>query len=120
MTVSDSHLPFVEHIVEWGEKIPTLIGNRSYDQFVSDVAVHLAVWKCIEVVGEAAGRILQLAPDLVNRHPALPLKQAYGMRNRLTHGYKEIDLFILWNTARDFVPVMVSEARALLDSAARP
>lgn len=38
------------------------------------------------------------------------------MRNRLTHGYNDVDLLILWNTARDFVPAMVAAASCLIEA----
>lgn len=114
MAAEEAYLEFIEHIVEWGDRIPSLIGDRTYDQFVEDAAIHLAVWKCVEVIGEAAGRALQIEPGLARHHEALALRQAYAMRNRLTHGYADVDLFILWNTARDFVPALVDAARELL------
>lgn len=107
-------IEFCRHIVEWGEKIPLIIGARGYDEFVADHACYLAVWKCIEVVGEASANILKLDAHYADRHPDLPLRRAYAMRNQLTHGYGSVDLGILWTTAIRFVPPMVEEARAIL------
>lgn len=103
-----------QHIVEWGDRIPTFIGTMSYDDFVKDDMAHLAVWKCVEVLGEASFRILKLDDSFDGRHPRLQLRDAYSMRNRLTHGYSDVDLLILWNTIHNFIPAMVDEARAIL------
>lgn len=103
-----------QHIVEWGERIPIFIGKMSYDEFANDEMAHLAVWKCVEVLGEASFRILKLDPSLDQRYPRLQLRDAYSMRNRLTHGYSDVDLLILWNTVATFVPSMVVEARTIL------
>lgn len=105
---------FVEHIVQWGERVDWLIRERTYVEFVSDLPLQLAVWKCIEVLGEAAFRALKSEPDLAERFPGLQLRNAYAMRNKLTYGYTEVDLLILWNTAVNFVPVMTDAARAAL------
>jgi uncharacterized protein with HEPN domain len=105
---------FCAHIVEWGERIPTFVGSKSYAEFAGDELTYLAVWKCVEVLGEAASRILKIDPALAERHPDLQLKRAYGMRNRLTHGYSDVDLAILWSTIHDFVPPMVAAAKAIL------
>jgi uncharacterized protein with HEPN domain len=42
------------------------------------------------------------------------------MRNRLTHGYSNVDLVILWGTVGSFVPAMVEAARAILADVSKP
>jgi len=107
-------------IVEWGERIPVLIAGKTMDEFAADELTYLAVWKCVEVLGEASGRILQLDTSYGERYPQLHLRSAYAMRNRLTHGYTDVDTGILWVTCREFVPQMVEAARAILcDAEAR-
>lgn len=101
-------------IVEWGERIPIILGGKSFDAFVADQACHLAIWKCVEVLGEASSNILKLDAGYADRYAGLPLRQAYAMRNQLTHGYGAVDLAILWTTATRFVPPMVDEAKAIL------
>lgn len=104
---------FCRHIAVWGDRIPALIGDRNFEQFQVDQACHLAVWKCVEVLGEASAKILKLDGDFADRYRDLPLKRAYAMRNQLTHGYGSVDLGILWTTATLFVP-MVEQAKAVL------
>jgi uncharacterized protein with HEPN domain len=101
-------------IVEGGERIPVILNDRTFDAFAQDQVCHLAIWKCVEVLGEASANILKLETDYAARFPRLPLRQAYAMRNQLTHGYATVDLSILWTTATQFVPPMVEEARAIL------
>lgn len=107
------------HIVEWGDRIPGFIKDMTYEEFERDELTHLAVWKCVEVVGEASAWILRLGDGFETRYPQLPLRQAYAMRNQLTHGYSTIDLGILWTTVQDFIPPMVEEARSILANSGR-
>lgn len=109
---SRSSQELLDDIVQWGERIPTLVHGMTFDEFSRDYRSHLAVWKCIEVVGEASGRLLrsQLSIDAAT---ARKLRLAYEMRNRLTHGYPGIDLHVLWTTARISVPELVDATRAL-------
>lgn len=100
-------------IVEWGERIPHIVGSMDFDQFEANQTVYLAVWKCVEVLGEAASKILKIDPEFATRHPNLQLKQAYAMRNQLTHGYGEVDLRILWQTIHNFTPSMVAAAKEI-------
>ncbi|MDF3064035.1 MAG: hypothetical protein K0S06_4144 [Microvirga sp.] len=70
--------------------------------------------KCIEVIGEAASRLLQEFPDVLTRHPDLELAAARAMRNRLSHGYFDIDPRVLWDTITVDVPRIVEAARRAL------
>ena len=49
----------------------------------------------IEIIGEAATR---LPVHLRNAHPEIAWGPIIGMRNRLVHGYYDVDLDILWVT----------------------
>lgn len=107
-------LEFCQHIVDWGERIPAYIGQMGFEEFARDGRTHLAVWKCVEVIGEASSRILKLDPALATQFPELQLRSAYAMRNRLTHDYSDVDLTILWTTINDFIPPMIEAARRIL------
>jgi uncharacterized protein with HEPN domain len=102
------------HIVSWGDRVFAIVDGMTFDDFVSDEVAHLAAWKCVEVLGEAASNILKLDPRREQEFPGLQLKSAYGMRNRLAHDYSNVDLVILWNTIRNFVPTMVETARTIV------
>ena len=52
-------------------------------------ASQLSVVKSIEIIGEAASRIDQ---EIRQQHSAIPWQDIVGMRNRLVHGYFDIDL----------------------------
>ncbi|MBA3449272.1 MAG: DUF86 domain-containing protein [Pseudaminobacter sp.] len=117
--VGQQFLQYCRHIVQWGDRIPGFIKDMTYEQFVSDEITHLAVWKCVEVLGEASFRMMRLYADFEIRYPQLPLRQAYAMRNQLTHGYSTIDLGILWTTVQNFIPPMVEEARSILANSDR-
>lgn len=45
-------------------------------------------------------------PEFVAKHPEIPWWQIRGMRNRMAHGYFEIDLNIVWDTVRISLPVL--------------
>jgi uncharacterized protein with HEPN domain len=55
----------------------------------------LAILKCIEIVGEASAAI---SAETIARYPEIPWRQLRGMRNRLVHGYYEVDLDVVWDT----------------------
>lgn len=57
-------------------------------------------------IGEAANNIMQLAPEIEQRNPALwqHLRGAYDMRIKLTHGYRSVNDRVVWNTVIRYLP----------------
>jgi uncharacterized protein with HEPN domain len=53
----------------------------------------LSLIRLVEVIGEAAGRVSTKIKDV---YPQIPWKEIVGTRNRLIHGYDEIDYDVLW------------------------
>ena len=51
--------------------------------------------RLIEIIGEAAARV---PADFQSAHDQIPWPQIVAMRNRLVHGYDEVDLDVLWDT----------------------
>jgi uncharacterized protein with HEPN domain len=101
-------------IVRWGEKLGRYAEIAAQDDFLHhDMAVDAAT-KCIEVIGEAAGRILQRSPELTTRYPELQLREAYLTRNQLSHGYFTSDAELIWQMARGEVPKLVAAAKQVL------
>ncbi len=107
------------HIVTWGERIPVFIGDMDFEAFAKDEITYLAVWKCVEVLGEASAKILRLDEALDAAYPHLMLRSARSMRNQLTHGYTSVDIGILWRTVHAFVPEMVKAARSIVEEAGK-
>jgi uncharacterized protein with HEPN domain len=91
-----------------------LIGEYMRDwsvgQFVSDsLEAHKtrdSIIKNMIDIGEAANNIMQMAPEIELRNPALwqHLRGAYDMRIKLTHGYRSVNERVVWNTATDYLP----------------
>ena len=108
----------LDDIVCWGERIPTLLDKLKFEEFERDYRTHLAVWKSVEVIGEASGRLLQAGLEL-DKSSLRQFRLAYEMRNRLTHGYPGIDLQVLWNTAHLSVPALIEAARSLQQAVPR-
>ncbi|MBU4272748.1 MAG: DUF86 domain-containing protein [Planctomycetes bacterium] len=60
-----------------------------------DRQLALALLKSIEIIGEASAAI---SAETTSRYPEIPWRQIRGMRNRLVHGYYEVDLNVVWDT----------------------
>lgn len=101
-------------IVEWSERLARHVEDATAEGFLRDARLQDAVRRCVEAIGEAAGRLRTLDPGLQQRHPDLDLARAYAARNWIAHGYAVVDYGVVWNAATQSVPEMAAAARALL------
>lgn len=67
----------------------------------------------IVIIGEAATKLANDEAQFVSRHPEVPWKAMRGMRNRIAHGYFEINLDTVWDTVQTALPQLVSQLRAI-------
>lgn len=65
-----------------------------------------AVIRNLEVLGEAAEKLRRRFPEFVARHPEIPWRPAYGMRNVLSHGYFKVDLEVIWHIIKADLPAL--------------
>ena len=74
--------------------------------FLDDKRTQQAVILNLLTLGEAAAHIARLYPEFSDKHPQLPWKQMRGMRNRMAHGYFDINLDIVWETIFNDLPAL--------------
>jgi uncharacterized protein with HEPN domain len=91
---------YVDHMIEAVRLIDSYLENVSYDTFRSDRKTQQAVIFNLLVIGEAATKIGNEYAEWARKHPEIPWRSMRGMRNRLAHGYFEIDLKIVWETVQ--------------------
>ena len=101
-------------IVLWGEKLDRYVSEMPLDVFIENEMAVDASMKCIEVLGEASSAILRKAPEFESRYPELALRKASQARNRLSHGYFDVNQERVWQTARSSVRELVAAAKKVL------
>ena len=82
-------------------------------EFLQDTKLQDSVVRRLEIIGEAASRV---PADFRERHPTLPWRDMIDMRNRLIHGYDDVDMDLVWDTVQRHVPHLVSRLEAMLSS----
>ena len=85
--------------------------GMSFDDFVLDRRTQLSVLKSVEIVGEAAA---QVSEDVTHANPDIPWREIVGMRNRLVHGYFDIDLPLVWDTVHQDIPDLIDRLEPLV------
>lgn len=74
--------------------------------FLTDLKTQRAVVMCLMIVGEAASRIVAEHPDFAEANGSVPWRSIRGMRNRIAHGYFDIDLHVVWQTVAELPPLI--------------
>jgi uncharacterized protein with HEPN domain len=82
------------------EAIEMATGQRRED-LDTDRKLCLSLVHLLETIGEAAKGV---SPEYRHEHPDLPWKKIAGMRDRLVHGYFEVNLDIVWRTVTEDLP----------------
>ena len=86
---------YVEHMLDAIKLVRSYVDGMSKDDFVADKKTQQAVILNIIVIGEAATQTADECPDFTAANPDIPWKQMRGMRNRMAHGYFEINLDVV-------------------------
>ena len=89
----------------------------SLDAFLDLREKQDAVIRALEVMGEAARRLSQEARDAI---PDIPWRRLTGMRNILIHQYDNVDLNLVYDTVKEFLPPLIQRLRMILEKEQRP
>jgi uncharacterized protein with HEPN domain len=97
-------------MIEAAEAVATFVSGRSRADVDTDNMLLFAVVRAVEIMGEAASKVSSETRAAV---PAVPWAQIAAMRNRLIHAYFDIDHDILWRTAIEEVPLLLTMLRTM-------
>jgi uncharacterized protein with HEPN domain len=109
--MSNEFLDYVEDILDAMDKAQILLEGVSYDQFEADFRINFAVVRALEIIGEAAKR---LPMSLRQQYPKIPWKGMAGMRDRIIHGYDNVDLEVVWDVVKQDIPKIKPQIRQIL------
>ena len=105
-------LDFVEDILDAMEKVELLGEGISYEQFETDFRINFAVIRALEIIGEASKRL----PESIRANYAeIPWKGMAGMRDRIIHGYDDVDYQIVWGVVKKDIPEIKPRIQTILD-----
>jgi uncharacterized protein with HEPN domain len=85
-------------------------GRLDKPAFMDDLKTQAAVLHELLVLGEAAKR---LSNGFREQHADVPWKAIAGMRDRLLHGYDDVDLELVWKTVDEDIPALITHLEGL-------
>jgi len=101
----------LRHMLDAANKAMAFVKGRSRNDLGSDEMLALAVSRLLEILGAAARGLSQ---EFKSRNPKIAWKQITGTRDRLIHGYFDVDLDIIWAIITRDLPPLIKELEGLL------
>ncbi len=98
---------------DYAEKAIRLSKGKTRADLDSDEMYLLAMLRCIEVIGEAASKV---SAEVRAQYPHIPWKITISIRNRLIHGYGDVNHDVIWQTIQEDLPPLIADLDKILDS----
>jgi uncharacterized protein with HEPN domain len=107
---------YLAHMLEAARLAREYVQGINKDDFLKDRRTQQALVLNLITIGEAAARIVSECKEFAASHEEIPWAQMRGMRNRMAHGYFDIDLSIVWDTVQSSLPELEAQLRKAIAS----
>ena len=95
---------YLDHIRDAATDACAFVSGFSREEFLTDKRTQKAVVMSLVIIGEAAAKLMDRHPQFVASQADLPWRSLRGMRNRIAHGYYDINLDVVWDTVQTALP----------------
>lgn len=65
------------------------------------------------IIGEAATKVTEGHAEFTQAHPEVPWRSMRNMRNRMAHGYFDINLDVVWETVQEWLLALLKQLPAV-------
>jgi uncharacterized protein with HEPN domain len=103
---------WLQDILQAAREIEQYTAGLGFDDFQSNGMAQAAVERKFEIIGEALSRISRSHPALLRR--VSDYERIIGFRNIISHGYDIVDVEVVWDAVRNYLPVVIRQVEELL------
>ena len=101
----------LQHMLEAAKKAHEFVNGLKRQDLQTDEKLTFALLRLLEVIGEAAKNI---SPETRERYSQIAWKGIAGTRDRLIHGYFDVDLDIIWRIVAKDLPPLIAELEKII------
>lgn len=102
---------FLLDMVLMSRKALQLMDKVSWQKFETNEEKQLAVSRLVEIIGEAARKVPHSRRTELD---SLPWEKIVGMRHRLIHDYRRVNIAVVWQVVRDDLVPMIEAIESIL------
>lgn len=111
--MSKSHIAYLQHILQECHYVSSVVTNNlPMYEFLSDETLKRAVARSLEIIGEATKKI---PADIKYEWQDISWKHMAGMRDKLIHDYMGVNYLIVWDVAKNIIPVLIPQIEAIIE-----
>ncbi len=104
---------YLKHIQQDATDACSFVEGSSKAEFLADKRTQQAVVMSLIIIGEAATKVMDHYPAAIENYPNVPWRNMRGMRNRIAHGYFEINFEVVWETVCSALPELLIQLAEL-------
>jgi uncharacterized protein with HEPN domain len=100
---------YIDHLQQAATDACTFVEGLGKADFLEDKRTQQAVIMSLVIVGEAATKVMDSYAEFTLSHTQIPWRSMRGMRNRIAHGYFDINLDVVWDTVQTALPDLLKQ-----------
>ena len=108
------HDPMVRlrHMLSHAREAVSITQGKVRADLNSDRQLNLALVRLLEIVGEAAARV---PAEEREKYPRIPWLDIVSLRNRLIHGYDNVDFDIRWQIVQQDLSLLIQALESMVE-----
>jgi uncharacterized protein with HEPN domain len=112
--MSKNRLPdYLDHIHQAAVDARSFVEGLAKDDFLTDKRTQQAVIMSFVIIGEAATKVMDGYAEFTQTHTEVPWRSMRNMRNRMAHGYFDINLDVVWETVQEWLPQLLKQLQSV-------
>lgn len=98
-------------MLQAAREVEAMLEEHDLAAFLADRVLLWATERGVEIISEAARRV---SVSYMDAHPEIPWRKIIGQRNILAYEYGQIDHELLYKTAVEDIPALITQLQDLL------
>jgi len=116
--MTGNRLPdYIDHIQQAAMDACNFVDGLCKDDFLENKCTQRAVVMSFIIIGEAATKVMDSYGAFAQAHHEVPWRSMRNMRNRMAHGYFDINLDVVWETVKEWLPGLLKQLPAVRQAA---
>ena len=105
---------YLHDILDAIKKAQQFTEGLDFERFTADDKTVFAVIRALEIIGEAAKKLLK---SVRNRYPQVPWREITGIRDKLIHDYFGVNMEVVWKTVQEDLLILKPLVAQMVDEA---